>query len=50
MFLFDSDEDGCPTRICRTGQFQCGNGNCTSPTAICDTIDDCGDGKLSFRV
>ena len=27
----------------RNGQFQCKNKNCTSPTVICDGLDDCGD-------
>jgi len=31
--------------FCRSGQFQCANKNCTSPTVICDTVDDCGDGS-----
>ena len=41
-----SDEpDTCPERICREGQFQCKNRNCTLVTAICDGRDDCGDGS-----
>lgn len=29
--------------VCRLGQFQCKNKNCTLPTTICDGVDDCGD-------
>ena len=39
-----SDEpDSCPERICKEGQFQCANKNCTLATLICDGRDDCGD-------
>ena len=33
----------CPPTNCRTGQVMCRNGNCISPSTICDTYDDCGD-------
>lgn len=39
-----SDEPAsCPERVCREGQFQCDNANCTLVTALCDGRDDCGD-------
>jgi low density lipoprotein-related protein 2 len=42
--LDGTDEDtNCPERVCRTGQYQCENKNCTAPTTICDGVDDCGD-------
>jgi low density lipoprotein-related protein 2 len=41
-----SDEpSSCPERVCREGQFQCDNGNCTLTTALCDGIDECRDGS-----
>lgn len=40
-----SDEpDTCPERLCAAQTFQCGNGNCTSISTVCDKTDDCGDG------
>ena len=33
----------CPPRVCREGQFQCKNNNCTLVTTLCDGRDDCGD-------
>ncbi|XP_024940882.1 low-density lipoprotein receptor-related protein 2 isoform X2 [Cephus cinctus] len=39
-----SDESmACPTRRCRSGMFQCTNGNCTASATVCDGADDCGD-------
>lgn len=35
----------CPQRSCRLGQFQCKDGNCTSPYFLCDTNQDCPDGS-----
>ncbi|XP_066544684.1 low-density lipoprotein receptor-related protein 2a isoform X1 [Amia ocellicauda] len=35
----------CPSRHCRLGQFQCNDGNCTSPHFLCNTIPDCSDGS-----
>ncbi|KAK9880927.1 hypothetical protein WA026_013260 [Henosepilachna vigintioctopunctata] len=41
-----SDEPStCPARQCRSGTFQCQNGNCTPSATICDGTDDCGDGS-----
>ncbi|XP_019409279.1 PREDICTED: low-density lipoprotein receptor-related protein 2 [Crocodylus porosus] len=40
----DSDEPPtCPHRYCHVGQFQCNDGNCTSPHFICNTLPDCPD-------
>ncbi|XP_019378305.1 PREDICTED: low-density lipoprotein receptor-related protein 2 [Gavialis gangeticus] len=33
----------CPHRYCHVGQFQCNDGNCTSPHFICNTLPDCPD-------
>ncbi|KAG8559732.1 hypothetical protein GDO81_017431 [Engystomops pustulosus] len=33
----------CPHRYCRVGQFQCNDGNCTSPHFLCNAIQDCAD-------
>lgn len=30
---------------CRNDEFTCDNGSCISPSSICDTSDDCGDGS-----
>ncbi|KAG2459291.1 LRP2 protein, partial [Polypterus senegalus] len=35
----------CPHRYCRIGQFQCNDGNCTSPHVLCNTVQDCHDGS-----
>ena len=44
--LDGSDEPPvCPQRYCRLGQFQCKDGNCTSPHFLCDTHHDCPDGS-----
>ncbi|XP_015843100.1 low-density lipoprotein receptor-related protein 2 [Peromyscus maniculatus bairdii] len=44
--LDGSDEpDLCPHRFCRLGQFQCRDGNCTSPQALCNARQDCADGS-----
>uniref|UniRef100_A0A8C6QUZ8 Low-density lipoprotein receptor-related protein 2 n=1 Tax=Nannospalax galili TaxID=1026970 RepID=A0A8C6QUZ8_NANGA len=41
-----SDEpDLCPHRFCRLGQFQCKDGNCTNPQALCNVHQDCADGS-----
>jgi low density lipoprotein-related protein 2 len=40
-----SDEAQCPQRTCRSGSFQCANGNCTPTATICDGNDDCNDGS-----
>ncbi|KAM7407483.1 hypothetical protein PAMA_003284 [Pampus argenteus] len=41
-----SDEPStCPTRHCRLGQFQCNDGNCTSPHFLCNSNQDCHDGS-----
>lgn len=46
-----SDEsDLCPHRFCRLGQFQCRDGNCTSPQALCNAHQDCADGSDEDRV
>lgn len=46
-----SDEpDLCPHRFCRLGQFQCRDGNCTSPQALCNARQDCADGSDEDRV
>ena len=39
----DEPAGSCPERICKEGQFQCTNRNCTLVTAICDGRNDCGD-------
>uniref|UniRef100_A0A8C5KSR3 Low-density lipoprotein receptor-related protein 2 n=1 Tax=Jaculus jaculus TaxID=51337 RepID=A0A8C5KSR3_JACJA len=45
-----SDEsDLCPHRFCRLGQFQCRDGNCTSPQALCNANQDCADGSDEER-
>nr|XP_042716703.1 low-density lipoprotein receptor-related protein 2 isoform X5 [Chrysemys picta bellii] len=33
----------CPHRYCRVGQFQCSDGNCTSPHFLCNALPDCPD-------
>ncbi|XP_040532597.1 low-density lipoprotein receptor-related protein 2 isoform X11 [Gallus gallus] len=33
----------CPHRYCPVGQFQCNDGNCTSPHFLCNTQPDCHD-------
>ncbi|KAM8806535.1 low-density lipoprotein receptor-related protein 2 [Eudromia elegans] len=33
----------CPHRYCPVGQFQCNDGNCTSPHFLCNTLPDCHD-------
>lgn len=41
-----SDEPStCPLRNCRLGQFQCNDGNCTSPHFLCNSNQDCPDGS-----
>ncbi|XP_045414697.1 low-density lipoprotein receptor-related protein 2 [Lemur catta] len=35
----------CPQRYCRQGQFQCKDGNCTSPQTLCNARQDCPDGS-----
>ncbi|XP_053453877.1 low-density lipoprotein receptor-related protein 2 [Nycticebus coucang] len=41
-----SDESAlCPQRFCRLGQFQCKDGNCTSPQTLCNANPDCPDGS-----
>jgi len=41
-----SDEpSSCPPRICKEGQYQCENNNCTLVIAVCDGRNDCGDGS-----
>ncbi|KAI5929752.1 Low-density lipoprotein receptor-related protein 2 [Manis javanica] len=41
-----SDEPNtCPYRYCRLGQFQCKDGNCTSPHFLCDAHQECPDGS-----
>uniref|UniRef100_A0A8C9SXP4 Low-density lipoprotein receptor-related protein 2 n=1 Tax=Scleropages formosus TaxID=113540 RepID=A0A8C9SXP4_SCLFO len=41
-----SDEPStCPLRHCRLGQFQCLDGNCTSPHFLCNSAQDCHDGS-----
>uniref|UniRef100_A0A3Q4H6C5 Low-density lipoprotein receptor-related protein 2 n=1 Tax=Neolamprologus brichardi TaxID=32507 RepID=A0A3Q4H6C5_NEOBR len=41
-----SDEPStCPSRHCRLGQFQCNDGNCTSPHFLCNANQDCHDGS-----
>ncbi|XP_021094201.1 low-density lipoprotein receptor-related protein 2 isoform X1 [Heterocephalus glaber] len=45
-----SDEPAlCPHRFCRLGQFQCRDGNCTSPQALCNAQEDCNDGSDEDR-
>uniref|UniRef100_A0A671PYM9 EGF-like domain-containing protein n=1 Tax=Sinocyclocheilus anshuiensis TaxID=1608454 RepID=A0A671PYM9_9TELE len=42
----DSDEPStCPLRHCRLGQFQCNDGNCSSPHFLCNSNQDCPDGS-----
>ncbi|KAL9703738.1 hypothetical protein quinque_007256 [Culex quinquefasciatus] len=42
----NSDEpDNCPEFTCESGQFQCDNNKCISPSLICDGKDQCGDGS-----
>ncbi|XP_059560178.1 low-density lipoprotein receptor-related protein 2 [Myotis daubentonii] len=44
--LDGSDEPPtCPQRYCQLGQFQCRDGNCTSPYFLCDTHQNCPDGS-----
>ncbi|XP_055493679.1 LOW QUALITY PROTEIN: low-density lipoprotein receptor-related protein 2a [Leucoraja erinacea] len=39
-----SDEPStCPPHYCRLGQFQCTDGNCTSPSLLCNGYQDCAD-------
>ncbi|XP_028846293.1 low-density lipoprotein receptor-related protein 2a isoform X3 [Denticeps clupeoides] len=46
-----SDEPStCPTRHCRLGQFQCNDGNCTSPHFLCNANPDCPDGSDEDQV
>lgn len=33
----------CPHRYCPVGQFQCNDGNCTTPHFLCNTQPDCHD-------
>ncbi|XP_048725147.2 low-density lipoprotein receptor-related protein 2 isoform X1 [Caretta caretta] len=33
----------CAHRYCRVGQFQCSDGNCTSPHFLCNALPDCPD-------
>ncbi|XP_058889689.1 low-density lipoprotein receptor-related protein 2-like isoform X2 [Acipenser ruthenus] len=41
-----SDEPStCPPRYCPVGQFQCNDGNCTSPHFLCNTMQECRDGS-----
>ncbi|XP_063285770.1 low-density lipoprotein receptor-related protein 2 [Pelobates fuscus] len=41
-----SDESSiCPHRYCPVGQFQCNDGNCTSPFFLCNSIQNCPDGS-----
>ncbi|CAG5865572.1 unnamed protein product [Menidia menidia] len=41
-----SDEPStCPIRHCSLGQFQCNDGNCTSPQFLCNSNQDCPDGS-----
>uniref|UniRef100_A0A672KQ36 Low-density lipoprotein receptor-related protein 2-like n=1 Tax=Sinocyclocheilus grahami TaxID=75366 RepID=A0A672KQ36_SINGR len=41
-----SDEPStCPVRHCRLGQFQCNDGNCSSPHFLCNSNQDCPDGS-----
>uniref|UniRef100_A0A672N2Y4 Low-density lipoprotein receptor-related protein 2-like n=1 Tax=Sinocyclocheilus grahami TaxID=75366 RepID=A0A672N2Y4_SINGR len=41
-----SDEPStCPLRHCRLGQFQCNDGNCSSPHFLCNSNQDCPDGS-----
>lgn len=35
----------CPPRYCRLGQFQCNDGNCTSPHYLCNNNQECHDGS-----
>ena len=41
----EDEPASCPERLCKDGQFQCANKNCTMVTAICNGRDDCGDGS-----
>ena len=45
-FLFLTRTEGCTTSAgkCQTkDEFQCRNGQCVAKTALCDSIDNCGD-------
>ncbi len=33
---------------CKVDEFQCHNGQCVSPTTVCDQWDDCGDNSDEF--
>ncbi|XP_043931281.1 low-density lipoprotein receptor-related protein 2 [Protopterus annectens] len=35
----------CTHRYCQVGQFQCNDGNCTSPYLLCNGVPDCHDGS-----
>ncbi|CAL4066593.1 unnamed protein product [Meganyctiphanes norvegica] len=42
----EPDNNTCPKRECKAGQFQCSNGvGCAAPTQICDGQKDCADGS-----
>ncbi|XP_021582708.2 low-density lipoprotein receptor-related protein 2 isoform X1 [Ictidomys tridecemlineatus] len=46
-----SDESAlCPHRFCRLGQFQCKDGNCTSPQSLCNGHRNCSDGSDEDQV